>query len=243
MSWIELGTGLVVLIVGLILSKWLQRVMRNQLRKRMPEGMANNTARLGYYALVFMALISGFMTAGLDVSGLMVAGGMVGVAVGFASKTTVSNLISGLFLYLSRPIYIGDPVEIGGVAGVVQDIAPFATRIETWDGSVANIPNDKVFSSVIKNYRDVAKTKMKYNIKIKHTNNPDKAIEAIRNLLKIEHFLLKKPEAAVYFSRITKDYLQLSIRAWSSASKDYPLKQELLKRITKELKKNKFKLL
>jgi small-conductance mechanosensitive channel len=51
----------------------------------------------------------------------MVAGGIVGIAIGFASQSIVSNLISGIFLMIERPINIGNPVNIDGTVGIVED--------------------------------------------------------------------------------------------------------------------------
>ena len=61
-----------------------------------------------------------YITAGilaLDILGInvmpFVAGaGVIGIAVGFAAKDTLSNLIAGVLLILDRPFEIGDRIEV-----------------------------------------------------------------------------------------------------------------------------------
>ncbi len=61
----------------------------------------------------------------------MVGGGIVALALGFASQSIIGNLISGLFLMGERPVKIGDQVEIGGHRGFVKDIHIISTSIRT----------------------------------------------------------------------------------------------------------------
>lgn len=80
--------------------------------------------------------------------------GILGVVLGFALQPVVVNLLSDLFLQFDRPAKIGDPVQLvkQDVAGIILDVALFSTRIRTFDGVFVRVPNDKVFTSHIKNF-------------------------------------------------------------------------------------------
>jgi len=49
---------------------------------------------------------------GVDFTGALLAGGILGIVIGFATQSTVSNLISGIFLQMDKHISIGDPIGI-----------------------------------------------------------------------------------------------------------------------------------
>ena len=80
------------------------------------------TQRFVFYGAISM---TGFMlldTLGVDVSVLLGAAGILTVALGFASQTSASNLISGLFLLGERPFLVGDVIQIGTRTGEVLSV-------------------------------------------------------------------------------------------------------------------------
>ena len=79
-------------------------------------------------------MISILPTVGVKLSGLLVAGGIVGLAIGFASQSVIGNLISGIFLLIERPMKIGQGVNIDGSVGIVEDIRILSTTLRMYDG-------------------------------------------------------------------------------------------------------------
>ena len=56
---------------------------------------------------------------GADLSIFLGAAGVLTVALGFASRTAASNLISGLFLVGEKALSVGDSVQVGTISGQV----------------------------------------------------------------------------------------------------------------------------
>ncbi len=234
----NIALGLLTLAFGFWLVKRLEKVIEKFLRRQMPEGFANSMSRLSQYALDFLVVLLALEIAGFRVESLLVAGGIVGVAIGFASQKTVSNLISGLFLYADRPFDIGDAVELGDVSGVVEDIKPFSTRIRTWEGPVVRIPNEQVFGARIKNYKKVVARRFEYKIGISYESDLDLAIETIKKVLEAEPFVLTQPAPEVFVSNFLDSAIELTVKAWTPASKNYSTKTKVLKKIYDALKEN-----
>ena len=85
--------------------------------------------------------------------GTLVAGaGITALVLGFAAKSTLANLISGLSLALYRPFHIGDMVTIENEYGSVEDITMRHTIVRTWEQKRLVIPNEKVDSMTVINY-------------------------------------------------------------------------------------------
>jgi len=59
---------------------------------------------------------------GLDLRMVLGAAGVLTVAIGFAAQTSVSNLISGVFLMIEQPFAVGDVIEVSGTTAEVLSI-------------------------------------------------------------------------------------------------------------------------
>jgi len=121
--------------------------------------------RLVYFLKQFLGLMTLFCTVILvlrineiAISPLLAGAGIAGVAIGFAAKETLADILSGIFLIADRPLRIGDRVmleRIGrhwGTWGDVVDIGIRRTQIRNTDGVIVNYPNSVLASSIIKNF-------------------------------------------------------------------------------------------
>ncbi len=85
--------------------------------------------------------------------GTLVAGaGITAVVIGFAAKSTLANLVSGVALAVYRPIHLGDIVTIEDYYGTIEDITLRHTILLTWDQRRVVIPNEKLDSMTLVNY-------------------------------------------------------------------------------------------
>ena len=70
---------------------------------------------------------------------------------GFAAQKVLANPLAGIMLAITQPIRIGDSIEIEEVSGRVDDVTLAHTFIDTGDGRLMVVPNEKVVSSVLFN--------------------------------------------------------------------------------------------
>ncbi|MFZ5586307.1 MAG: mechanosensitive ion channel family protein [Thermodesulfobacteriota bacterium] len=152
----------VVLLAAMLASRILGRVLTrsNLLAARIGNRTLDETFLR--YALrvksVLVYLAAGALYASL-VPGLrallgtvVASAGITAVVVGFAAKSTLANLISGLSLIFYRPIRIGDKVSIEGVNGTVEDITLRHTIVRNWENKRLVIPNEKIDQMGLVNY-------------------------------------------------------------------------------------------
>ncbi len=90
----------------------------------------------------------------LDISlGPLVAGaGIVGIAVGFGAQTIVRDFLSGIFMLVEDQYGVGDIVDLGVAAGVVEEISLRTTRIRDVSGTVWYFPNGEIRRVANKSY-------------------------------------------------------------------------------------------
>ncbi|MCS6068393.1 mechanosensitive ion channel [Klebsiella variicola subsp. variicola] len=62
---------------------------------------------------------------------------------GLALQDRCRNLAAGVLLVMFRPFRAGEYVDLGGIAGTVQNVQIFSTTLRTADGKIVVVPNGK----------------------------------------------------------------------------------------------------
>lgn len=85
---------------------------------------------------------------------------IVGLIVGLAAQSTLSNVVSGVLIAFTQPLRIGDRVEVAGSTGYVEEIGLIYTFIRLDDSGRLVIPNTKLASDTIRNDTIVSREKV-----------------------------------------------------------------------------------
>ncbi|MGP9802957.1 mechanosensitive ion channel family protein [Rheinheimera sp. NSM] len=107
--------------------------------------------RLVYWLLLALFIASALKQLGFSLSVLLGAAGVLSVALGFASQTSASNLISGLFLIGEQPFQLGDTIKVGNTTGEVLSIDLLSVKLRTFDNLYVRIPNESLIKSEMTN--------------------------------------------------------------------------------------------
>ncbi len=102
--------------------------------------------------LLSIGLVTALGHLGVNTSSLLASLGVAGLALGFAAKDALSNIISGLFIFWDRPFVVGDLIENEGYYGRVEDITLRSTRVVTPDGKMLAIPNSTIVNTTVASY-------------------------------------------------------------------------------------------
>jgi small-conductance mechanosensitive channel len=158
--------GTLALALFMVLVAWMGCVVTTRLvqrpswvmgklKRRVDETVVLYTVRVKNLLIwLIAAMIYASLVPGLRaLMGTLVAGaGITAIVIGFAAKTTLGNLISGLAIAVYRPVRIGDKVMIEGEYSTVEDITLRHTIIRTWQQKRLVIPNAKLDEMTILNY-------------------------------------------------------------------------------------------
>ncbi|MFZ3113321.1 mechanosensitive ion channel family protein [Methanothrix sp.] len=83
----------------------------------------------------------------------MLAGaGILGLAVGYAAKDSLSNFTSGIFIAIFQPFRVGDLVDFRGDYGQVEDLTLRHTVIRTADNRRIIVPNSIISTEPVINW-------------------------------------------------------------------------------------------
>ena len=64
---------------------------------------------------LFLAVVISLKINNIEISPLLAGAGILGVALGFAAKETLADILSGVFLIADRPVRVGDRVKIENI--------------------------------------------------------------------------------------------------------------------------------
>ena len=143
------------------------------------------------------------------------------MAIGFAAKDTLSNLIAGVLLIIDRPFEVGDRIEVwnapSGSAtwGDVIDIGLRATKIKTTDNIIIIIPNNEIMLRDIINYTIISEQiRVRINIGIAYDANLQKAKDIILRVAAATEWVSDEPPPKVVVRNFGESSVDLQLRVW-----------------------------
>ncbi|WP_118976160.1 mechanosensitive ion channel family protein [Taibaiella koreensis] len=90
----------------------------------------------------------------VNVAALVAGLGVGGIAIAFAAKESLENLLASFMVMIDKPFTIGDWVKIDGVEGNIEKVGFRSTRIRTFDKSVISIPNRQLIDNSLENFSE-----------------------------------------------------------------------------------------
>ncbi len=190
----------------------------SKLTRRLPEHLPLQLVgfiRKGLYALVWaFALVQGLRAVGVDLISILGAAGVVGVAVGFAAQTTLSNIISGLFIMGERSIRIGDYIRTVGMEGSVEAVNLLSISLRQADNSLVRIPCESIIKNPVVNVTGDELRRCDFDLGVDYSSNLEQVRETILRLIEAEPKLSVDPTPVILFTGFGESSLDLHIGAW-----------------------------
>ena len=105
------------------------------------------------YLVIILALTWILQLIGINIQNIVISLGIVGIAVGFASKDIVSNFISGLFVITDKQIEVGKVIEVDGQKGTIKKVGFRNTYLINQDQHRIIVPNSVLSTKPYKIYK------------------------------------------------------------------------------------------
>jgi small-conductance mechanosensitive channel len=185
-----------------------------------------------YGGLIFI-LISLLNEMGFKLSHLLGAAGIVGIAIGFASQTSVSNIISGMFLIAEKPFQVDDVITIGSTTGQVLSIDILSIKLRTFDNKFIRIPNETIIKSEVTNITKFPIRRVDLDIGVAYKEDIERVRKILLELAKENPLCLNEPEPLIVFSGFGNSSIDLKFLIWTAKSDWLKLKNSMLEEIKK----------
>ncbi|CBN58227.1 mechanosensitive ion channel family protein [Kamptonema sp. PCC 6506] len=171
---------------------------------------------------------------GIQTASLVAVVGAAGLAIGLAWQNTLSHFAAGVMLISLRPFEVGDFIEGGNVAGVVDSIGIFSTTLVTADHVKITVPNSQLFNGTLKNTTAMGTRRVDIEVNI-----GDRAVgPTIAQFLEVASshpLVLDEPEPTCLVTSISNDATVLNLRPWCAAVAYEQVRSQVQQRVKEAL--------
>lgn len=183
-----------------------------------------------------------FLVWGIDATAWVASAGIIGIAVGFAARDTIANLISGVSIVADAPYKIGDYIVLDtGERGVVSSLGIRSTRLMTRDDVEVSIPNAVIGSAKIINESGgpYVRHRIRIPIGVAYDSDIDKVIDTLKEIAADNDYVVDEPAPRVRIRGFGDSAINMELLGWIKRPADrgltiHRLNHRLIKRFREE---------
>lgn len=217
--------SIILALLIFVIGKWVAGTLRSKIKKGMDKrsvdpALVSFGTNIIYYVLLIAVILAAVQQLGFQTTSLVAVLGAAGLAVGLALGGTLSNFASGVLIIMFRPFKIGDFIEAGGQAGVVEEIGVLATILKTPDNKKIIQPNTAIMSGSIVNVTANPTRRVDMTVGVGYNDDLDKAQNIILDVLNADERILSDPAPQVVVAELADSSVNFNVRPWC-ATEDY----------------------
>jgi MscS family membrane protein len=205
--------GTIMMLMALI----VRVVSKARDRKIVQTGMLSLLHNVMKIVLVALTIYFLFLAWNIDVTAWLASAGIVGLALSFAAKDTLSNLFAGVSIVMDAPYKTGDYIILDtGERGVVTDIGLRSTRIVTRDDVEITVPNGIIGNGKIINEAGgpASQHRIRVAVGVAYGSDIDDVIEVLESVATDHAEVLADPDPRVRFRTFGDSSLDFELLAW-----------------------------
>jgi small conductance mechanosensitive channel len=235
----HLCAAALILMVGWWVARRVSRSLSRLLSRqaRMDATLRPVLCDTSLWGIRLVTIIGALSQLGIQTASIVAVLGAAGLAIGLALQGTMQNIAAGIMLLLLRPFKVGDSIEAGTgtVAGTVEEISLFTTRLTKADGICEYVPNSALWSNSIRNYNRNPTRRLDLEVEISVRDDVDHALAALRALAAADPRALQKPAPQVMVNRFDDSTVVLNIRVWANIDVFWDMRWDLARQVRQTL--------
>jgi len=206
---------IIILIASLLIIKWTSIFINNTGKKFEFDAtliqVINELIKYTVYALAVTLILN---ELGINITAIAVSLGIVGIAVGFAARDTISNFISGLFVLGDKSFKVGDIIEISDQKGKVTIMGFRVTKLVTPDNNIITIPNSNFSKNVLINHTLLEGKRVDLDVNIPYNVKVEDISESFKELTSGFKWALDVPKANVIINELSDTGIKATLSVW-----------------------------
>jgi len=228
---LDVTRAIITLVVGLALARLASSGLGRVLENRTSAQDAMLLRRLSFYSLSAVVIATAMHQVGFNLTLLLGAAGILTVAVGFASQTSASNLISGLFLIAERPFVVGDNVVVEGTTGEVLSIDLLSVKIRTFDNLFVRVPNEQIIKSTVTTLTRFPIRRADLEVGVAYKEDLKHVKEVLFRVADRNPICLDQPEPLLIFKGFGDSAIQFQFSVWAQRENYLDLRNSIQEEI------------
>ncbi|MEW6983184.1 mechanosensitive ion channel domain-containing protein [Colwelliaceae bacterium 6471] len=235
---ITFAVAVAIIVFGKLAAKLIAKAVSKVLAHRsVDKAVIAFVSSLVFGITFFIAIIAAISHLGFNTSSLVAIVGAAGLAVGLALQGSLSNFASGVLLIVFKPFKAGDFIDAAGVAGIVEEILIFSTKLRTGDNKTVIIPNGAITGGTITNFSTKPTRRIDLVIGVSYDADLAKTKQVLSDVVQANELVLKDQAVTIGVSELADSSVNFVVRPWVKSSDYWPVHFALLEAIKIELDK------
>ncbi len=232
-SWTQWLPAVIIAVLGgallALLSRWAGKAVGKHWNESRGKLIRKVVLYLGWFVLVLAVLNQ----LGFKLTAVLGAAGIAGIAVGFAAQTSLSNVISGVFLLTEKPFKSGDMIQIGDTMGMCLSIDLLSVKMRTFDNKFVRIPNETLIKAQVTNYSRFPIRRVDTLVGVAYKEDVERVKEVLLEIAREHPLALNEPEPLCFCWNFNTSSVDLLFVVWATGDDFLKLKDALLVNIKK----------
>ena len=227
----QIAHAVFLTLVGLPCVIVLSRLAGRIARRRFSEQSGMLVRKGLFYFGATILTLSVLRELDFKLTTLLGAAGIVGLAVGFASQTSVSNIISGLFLISEKPFQVGDVIKVGDTMGTVLSIDLLSVKIRAFDNRFIRIPNENLIKTEVVNITKFPIRRIDIKVGVAYREDVARVKGVLADVAARNPYCLDEPEPLILFTDFGDSALEFLVGVWCVKADFLNLKNSIMQEL------------
>lgn len=232
----QLGINIVVALAIFLVGKWVANILSRFCNRLMNQAKVDVTlarflANIIYSILMVIVILAALSELGINTTSLAAVLAAAGFAVGMAFQGTLGSFASGVMLILFKPFKVGDYVEAGDTAGIVEEIQIFSTHLRTADNIAIILPNSKITGGTIRNYSKKETRRIDLVIGCGYDDDLKAVKSFLEQTVQADERVLSDPAPIIAVNELGDSSVNFVVRPWVKNADYWATRWDLTEKI------------
>ncbi|ANF82452.1 mechanosensitive ion channel protein [Acinetobacter sp. NCu2D-2] len=232
----EILVAVVLSFIGFLVARFISNAFIRTIGTRFNAHQQLVWRRGIFYFIFLIFVMASLKEAGFKLSVFLGAAGILTVALGFASQTSASNLISGMFLIGEGSFEVGDTIQLTlirghTVEGEVISIDLLSVKLLTNDNVYVRVPNEQLIRAPVHNLSKFPIRRIPITLAINFHEDIIKVREVLLDVANKYPLVLADPKPAVTVTAFRESSIELLFAVWCQQENFLKVKDEMHERI------------
>ncbi|UOB52976.1 mechanosensitive ion channel family protein [Acinetobacter junii] len=232
----EIAVALILCLIGFVIARLVSNTFIRTIGSRFNAHQRLLWRRGIFYFIFLLFIMTSLREAGFKLSVFLGAAGILTVALGFASQTSATNLISGLFLIGEGSFEVGDTIQITlirgqTIEGEVISIDLLSVKLLTLDNVYIRLPNEQLIRTPVMNLSKYPIRRIPITLAINFHEDIIKVRQVLLDVASKYPFVMDDPKPAVTVTAFKESSIEILFAVWCRQENYLQVRDEMQERV------------
>ena len=232
----EIAVALILCFIGFVIARLVSNTFIRTIGSRLNAHQRLLWRRGIFYFIFLLFIMTSLREAGFKLSVFLGAAGILTVALGFASQTSATNLISGLFLIGEGSFEVGDTIQITlirgqTIEGKVISIDLLSVKLLTLDNVYIRLPNEQLIRTPVMNLSKYPIRRIQITLAINFHEDIIKVRQVLLEVAASYPLVMDDPKANVAVTSFRESSIELLFSVWCRKENALKVRDEMMERV------------